>query len=506
MVTAMVMATVMAMAMIKRKNKYSLLIRMFITKPYRFPHHYASVAIGICMFHAHAYAGDWTLTESTSIGVIASDRENDSGSNDSLFSVNVRPGFKLDGKGGRISANAQYALSAYKHLNGSGYHSLSHDLSATSTAEVYKDMVFLHATARAGLSSTNGESDSVTGLDRESDVRQTWAFTLKPEFRHHLGNYVDVVSNNVFDYVYHDDSQSNSSYSESFNLGITNGSRWNRIPWHFSVTQKKVSYQDRTDKSSAVSASASYKINRVWQTNGAIGYSQSDVQSSRSDTSSMTWDLGVDWIPNPRTSFSSSFGHRYYGYTWSGSLKHTSRRSSISITLNRELTNVRSNELRLRDVFYEIDGEPVLDPVTNEPLVIAQIQELNPIDEDFIRHSLNAAWVLKGRRNTLTISGNVFQRDYEVTANEETGYRLSAGISHQFAANLSGSLSTGFSSDHKSTASADSNTIDLGFSLSRRFSSKTSVSADYSFRQHDSDANNGYTENRLSLSLNTSFL
>ncbi len=480
---------------------------MFISKPYRFPYQYAAVVFGLCMFHANVHAGDWTLTDQVSIGITASNRDNDDGSNDNVFALRVSPGFQLDGRGGRISANVRYGLTAHEAFSGDGYLSHSHDLSATSTAELYEDMVFLHASARTGLSSTRTDSAAVTGLEKESDVRQTWAFTLKPEFRHHLGNYVDIVSNNAFDYVYNDGSQSNGSHSESFNLGITNGSRWNRIPWTISVTQNKTFYEDRADKNTSFSASASYRVNRVLQTNGSIGYSRSDVQSDRSDTSSMTWNLGVDWTPNPRTSLSSSFGYRYYGYTWSGSLKHSSRRSSFQITLNRELSNRRTSELEMRDVLYQLNGEPVLDPFTNQPVVIGQTLQVIPVDEDYIRNAFDASWVLQGRRNSLTVSGSIAKRDYEVSNLEDTTYSVSAGLSHTFAANLSGNMNAGYSNrSQSSTASSDSSTWNFGVGLSRKFSQKTAVSADYSFRQQDGDANNGYTDNRFSLSLNTSFL
>lgn len=449
------------------------------------------------LFGLPASAGDWRLTSNLSLSLDNIARDNDNTADTRYNVLRVQPSFNLQGESGRSTASVDYSLSGTVRSGDSSQQNLSHALNAKAHSELYSDMVFLDATARAGLTTRSSNSASVDATSLNNDVIQTYAFTLSPRFRHHLGTFADVVSNNTLQYNGSDTGR--NSHSQSLNIGVNSGRRFSIWQWSLGYTDT-TRYLDTGDTSSrSLSANTSYRLSRKWRINGGIGHSSSDAPSRRSDNSSMTWNVGASWTPNDRTNLSTTFGHSYSGYNWNGSFSHLSRRTRVTANWSRSLTNSDTLLAVVLEPGLDADGLPVLDPITGLPL-LEPITFLVPSDENFINTSTNLNVSVKGLRTTVTGSAGYVIREFDVSTQqtEQLTFRLSASrqLSKYVSANASVSAS-----ELSSDTSSDNSTYDLSFSMNTKIGKNSSLSGRFTHRIHDDDNGAGYSEQRVGVTL-----
>jgi hypothetical protein len=447
-----------------------------------------------------ALAGDWKLTDSTSVALDYVDR---SGSDPSSGVVaRLSPGFTLRGRGGRTQADMSYQLTLADGTRDTDPRNISHNLRANGRMEVVDDVFFLGGSATAGLVGNTSTSGPVDEINAGSDGGQSFAAEIRPEFRQHLNRYADIVSSNRLNYTsFNSDGDSrgdDDSTGVTLNLGIQSGRHFSATNWSVNTTQTKTRFDDRTDKRETVTGATGYRIDSTWRVRGTVGYEKNDVDTQRDDTDGATWSGGVDWTPNPRNSASFDYGSRYFGETFSANYRHRSRRTFLVFDLSRDISNRRSQQF-YDELFVGID------PVTGTPVFFEGLA-VEQIDEDFLNTQFRASATFTGRRSSLTVSGNIANRDYEVTDRDEDAYTLSARFTRQLGNDISGSLGGSYQqTDVKN--SADSDTFDLTLSLSKRISTYTSAAITALHRERNSsDGADDYTENRIGFSLTTSFL
>jgi uncharacterized protein (PEP-CTERM system associated) len=176
----------------------------------------------------------------------------------------------------------------------------------------------------------------------------------------------------------------------------------------------------------------------------------------------------------------------------------------LRASLSRDVSNRRTAELV--DAFFFLvdpDGNPVIDPATGNPLIV-NIPQLQQIDEDFINTQLQVALSATGRRTTVTATVTASQREFEVSGNDEESYGLALSANRKLGGDYS--ATAGVSARRaEDNLGGETDTYDLRFSLSRQITRRTSASLDFLHRDQDSTGND-YTENRIGLSLTTSFL
>lgn len=317
------------------------------------------------------------------------------------------------------------------------------------------------------------------------------------------------MSKNAINYVRSDSSSTvsgNSSRSYTTNIGVRSGRYFGPLNWSLDATKRTTKYESRDDKNSRYTAGLGYRLDPQWRVRGTLGYETNDVQTRRSNTDSATWTIGGDWTPNPRTSVSADIGRRYLGQTFTASVRHRTRRTALSMDLSRDISNRRTAEL-VDSFFYLVDnnGNIIVDPNTGDP-IIANIPELRQTDEDYINTQLRGVATVTGLRTTVTVTGTLSNRDYEVSSSSEDSYGLSVNVSRKLGGNYR--ATAGGTYTHASASGgSDSDTYDVRLSLSRRLSPRTNASLDLLHRDQDStSAGGGYTENRIGISLSTSFL
>lgn len=459
-----------------------------------------AVAIVSLLAAGSVGAGDWKLTDSSTLSLDYVDR---SGADPSSgFVLQATPGITLRGQGGRSQANLSYQMNIAEGFGDTDPRPLSHNLRATGRMEVVEDFFFLGGNAAASLVGDSASSGPVDAINAESDGRQSFAIDITPEFRQHLNRYADIVSFNRLNYVtYSSDSGStddDDSTGTTLNLGVRSGRHFGQTNWSLDATQTKTHFDDRTDEITTYNAGVGYRINSTWRVRGNAGYEENDVETRRDDTNGGTWSVGADWSPNPRNSASVDFGERYFGETYSASYRHRSRKTALALSLSHDISNRRAQQ------FYDalFVGS---DPTTGDPVFFRGLA-IDQIDEDFLNTQLLATVTFTGKRTALTVAGSVANRDYEVSDQDEDTYLLSADLSRNLGGDLSASLGSTYTQTD-SQSSGDSDTYDIRFSLSKRIVSDTSAALTLLHRtRNSSDSADDYTENRIGISLTTSFL
>ena len=458
-------------------------------------------------FVADAFAGDWQLTESTAFGFTHVDR---SGNNPySGMVLQATPTINFVGEGGRSFANVNYRPTFSVGGGTTDPKFLTHDLIARGQVEAIEDVFFLGANAGARLYGNEGIAGSVDSININSDGGQSYSLGVTPEFRFHLNRYADLVSRNNFNSVWYDDDNTTSqsdSFQSLYHVGLRNGRYFGPLSWRADASYEITEYDNRTDDRKEATVGAGYRITPQLRVNGDVGYEKNDVQTSRTETEGSIWSLGADWNPGPRTSVSARVGERYFGSIYDVDFSHTSRRTQFRLGASRDVDNRRSSQLV--DSFFFIDdgtGNPVLDPATGEPIVIAG-QEVQQIDEDFVTERVRASVLFTGQRTSMRASASVETRDYEVSGNTDDTYYLSVGVNRQMGNRISAGITANYQIEDNVNF-GDSNYYDVRLSLSRAIGRESSAAVTVSHHERDSDnPNDSYREDRIGVTFVTGFL
>lgn len=453
-------------------------------------------------------AGDWKLSDSISADLTYVDR---SGRNKNSGTVlQLSPRLSLRGKGGRSEADINYGVTASIGGGTTDPKDLSHNLRGRGSVEIIENKFTLGANASARLVGNSSTSGTVDAINAKTDGRQSYSFQITPEFRHHLNKYADIVSRNTVDYVGYSGEGNDGSREYRANIGIRSGRYFGPLSWSVNIDQTKTSFEDSArsdDESETVRVGVGYRLSRKWQLRADVGYEDNDVETARDDTDGSTWNVGVDWTPNPRTSVSANYGSRYLGNTFSGSIKHRSRRTTLSANLSRDISNRRTSQLSFFRalIFDQRINDFIRDPATGQALEFI-IPELNQIDENFVNTQLRLGMTVSGRRTSVSLSGDLSNRDYEVSDLDEDSYGLTLSVSRSLGSGYSGTFSSKITNVDRSGGGGN-DTYDVSLSLSKKFSPRTRGSIDLLHREENGSGNSDdYTENRIGISLTSSFL
>jgi uncharacterized protein (PEP-CTERM system associated) len=458
-----------------------------------------------------ALGGDWLRSHAITAAATAVDRTGNQAQ--SGLVLQLSPQFGLTGRSGRSMADVNYRLTMSLGLGSTDPKPLAHNLVALGEVEVVEDFFFLGANAGARLGGASSVAESVDEINFNADNgRQSFSLGLMPRFVAHLNRYVDLVSNNAINYVtYSGDSAggNDDSLFTGLHIGARSGRYFGPWSWRAEAAERKTTYQSdstRDNTRSYAELGVRYPLNAHLLLRGSAGYEDNDIQSSRSVTSGSIWDVGMRWKANPRTNLDATFGSRYYGDAWSIFASHRTRRSQLTLSTSRDVDN-RRNEQLVDSNFYLIDDEGfiVTDPNTGNP-IDAAAPDLDETNEDFINTRIRGILRLTGRRTAVTITGEISNRDYEVSPIDEDGSRLSVAASRQVGADFI-AIAGGDFDRRKRQDGVDSDIYTISFSLSRQIARKTSVSLNLLHRNRSSSQPGvDYTENRIGVSITSSFL
>jgi len=507
------MATATGTAMGTMSDKTSLTDRSSLARRNRFFRTVALWVTGVFLVSnlpQIATAGDWELTDSLTTSLSTVDRTGANSRSGTIFQLS--PSVRLSGRGGRSSADINYRLTMSAGTSNSDPRPLAHNLVAKGNVDVIENFFTLGGTAAARVSGGSSSSGPVDEINFNADNgQQSFSYGVTPQFRARINRHANFVSNNSLDWVVYSDDDDGSvdtgdSHSTRVHAGLRNGRGFGRFSWQTDLSESRTHYDDRDDKRQELSAGVGYRIDRKWSVRGSVGYEDNDVRTNRSDTNGAIWDVGASWVPNPRTSVSANYGARYFGDSYSADVRHRTRRTSLTLGLVRGVSSRRAAEL-VDSFFFLVDdqGGILVDPDTGDP-VIVNIPEFQPLDEDFVRTSLSGGVTVTGRRSSVSLTGAIEDRAYEVSPIDEQSYDFSIRASRRLSAHLSATVRGTFSQTERDNGGSSDSYL-VGVSLSRQLGRRTNASINLQHRERSADSFEGsFTENRIGVSLTTRFL
>ncbi len=460
----------------------------------------------------------------------------------SKFYNQVRPtlGLNIDQEsGGRIQLDFDYSMDYTEDLPGKRGRRIAHKLAANMQAELYRDIVFLDASAGAGLSSRRsggqtgynsigaGYSSVGAGYDSVGDTRdpvQTYTFSLSPYTKHHFGRYADLLARYTYDQVTNSGTAFNS-FSNSILISLSSGTHFSRMPWSLSYKQSKVDRQDGAYDSqfSSINSNISYILNRKWRLNLGLGKTDNNFTSSRSSsTDSVTWDAGATWTPTPRTNLGFSYGRQFFGENFAFDFSHRWRRAVWTASYSKKLTNWRTQQLAQRTSFIgsTVDFGASL-PFSGNPYTYRGSQDNNGqtiyvygldfdlptlTDEQYVISTFNTGFSLNTRRSTLSVDAHYTTRRYEVTQNNGRDYGLNVNLSRKLSSKTNANTGLFWQKNRQTEGGPEDTRITFNAGVARQLTERTNASLRYQHRRLDSGSSGNareYQENQISLTLDT---
>lgn len=444
-----------------------------------------------------AGAAQWDVSNSLGLGLTYSDNLTLQPQGDAGIILNVTPSIGLEGTGGRATANFSYRPSLLYYpsgiQNGDDLR-LAHVLDANMNTELYRNELFLDASATAGFNNISTQGIISNSLLNQTDNQvQTYTLKLSPYSTLRLNRNVALDARYSLGTVFYEGSAADDSTTHDVSLTVRKVNQSTPFTWSTNADYSTADTGSRDSSRYSLTGTLGWRFDATWAVSGTAGYEDADVETSRSDTNGLTWSVGPRWTPNPRTDMSLQYGHSYFGSTWDVNFSHRSRRSELQVTYSRGLANAR-----------DFAAAPV-------PIGIGPIGGgVNPTapslsGEDFVSDALSGELSLNGRRTTVSASLDYSLRTYEVSGSKE--WLVGAGINGQRTLSSALSLNGGLYwqyIDPPGLGDAEIQTATLG--ISRTVGRDSSLSLSFQHRQQSGDTTTEYTENRISASLQTGFL
>lgn len=465
----------------------------------------AAIFIGLLLYTLSSTAAEWRTSATINTSAVYTDNVNlVSSGKESDLTPTLTPSISLHGKGARATVD----VTAAAEFNGQGgsNDSINPRLQADAKAELLERIAFIDLNATATQNAIEPLAASGSGnLNNRGNKTTTYSYKISPYLKSRFQGLADMELRYTYNELNHSEGSVGDTNSETLNLSIDSGPDFRLFTWGINASNRTTDDdQGQVSELSNIDLNLGYQFNRRWRITGSLGTEFNDFNSTTANRDGSRWDMGGVWTPNPRTVFDFGYGDRFFGNTKRFSFTHTGKRSSLTASYSQELTD-STTLLSDQVVFQVLDafGQPVPDPVTGDPLLLSQ--NISTIgNSSFVNDQLSINYSLKGRRTTLTLTGNLSEQTYQDSTREVSTTSLGASINRQLSGKISADLGLNWNeSEEKGTANTQSDTWRLSAGVSQELGPKTNLRLNYSFTDRSSNqSTDSYEENRLSLTLN----
>jgi len=172
-----------------------------------------------------------------------------------------------------------------------------------------------------------------------------------------------------------------NSNSDSINASLASGPAFGKLSWGLNHIRRELKDTINGDTSSENTiANLRYAVTPQVGLTATVGYDNYDFASVTGDSGGKLWSLGVDWTPSLRTQLSLAAGRHFYGNTGNLTLTHRSRRSTLNLIYEDNVTTSREQFLlpATLDTSLLLDrllAPSIPDPVARQHAVEAYIRD-----------------------------------------------------------------------------------------------------------------------------------
>jgi uncharacterized protein (PEP-CTERM system associated) len=489
-----------------------------------------------------AYAGDWDITPSITVGATFSDNINlDDDDKESNFVTEIKPAISVHGEGGRLKADIDYAMQNAIFINNSDANGVFHQLDANASAELAKNLFFVDASSTMGQSIIDASETTSTGnLSNAGNRTDFYTYSLSPYLQPHFGAYADGLFRYSHDQVKYSEGASDSKI-DSFDANLVSGRNFGPLSWsaNYNYSDQQRSTASNT-KFENTNAQARYRISSSFSLVGSAGNSSNEFESSREVVNGSYWSAGgflqpsryysleaqqgnnlktatVGLYPTRRTSMLVTYRDQEVGLNpgeaWSGTFNHYTRRTTWNASY-KEDTTTRQQQLLLAGGTVILGIDPLTGLVRDPPQPGDLIVEvpfppvLTLTDEVIERKRASGTFGMKMGKTGLRFT--VFdERSLFLTSLTEDKTRgISGSLNRRLAPRTNGILSGSY--QRVDGANIDSSREDIvayvKAEVTRKMSSKVNATVSYRFSTRNSaEDERDYSENRLEARLRATF-
>ena len=298
-----------------------------------------------------AVAADWTVTPNLTVSERYTDNVNFAPSGQSKssdFITEIRPGVQISKEGARLKVRVNYALQSLTYLNNSNYNALNHQLNAAANAELLKDFLFLDAST--AISQQNINALGAVGFgntNATNNLTTVGTYSISPYIRKRFDSFADANFRVSQSGIYYNSQGISNTVSDSVTGALTSGSSFNDLFWglNYSYNKNKNQLVPDTEFETA-SATLGYALTRKFRVNATAGQERNNyIGLNGAKIDGPFWDAGFTWTPTSRTSVAATYGHRFFGRTYSFDLSERTRHTNWRAGYSENLTTSSATSL-----------------------------------------------------------------------------------------------------------------------------------------------------------------
>lgn len=422
-----------------------------------------------------AMAADWTVTPNLTVSERYTDNVNLATSGQSKkndFITEVRPGVQIYKDGARLKVRVNYSLQSLTYLNTSDNNAVNHQLSASANAELLKDFLFLDANTAVYQQNINALGPVGFGnTNATKNLTTVGTYSISPYIKKRFGSFADGDFRIRQSGVYYNSKGISNTLTNNVTGSLLSGSSFNDLFWgvNYSYTKNKNQFVADTEFESA-SATLGYALTRKLRVNATAGQERNNyISATGGKIDGPFWNAGFTWTPTSRTSVAATYGHRFFGRTYSFDLSERTRHTTWRAGYSEDLTTSSATSLSAGligggYICQTIPTGYAYFPATQSPtgfIVLIPLNDPVPADCQFAGNAytpnlslVNEVFILKNM--TAGIGVNVgksdynlgfydMRRDLQTSGNYDRQSGINAGWNWRFAPrttfNLLGNLS-----------------------------------------------------------------
>lgn len=247
----------------------------------------------------------------------------------------------------------------------------------------------------------------------------------------------------------------------------------------------------------------------------------SEGVTSEEDLSGAFWTAGLRFNPSPRTDMRAEYGRRYNEPFYRGSVNwRITERTSLSASYDTEVTTLQESLLTgvspqclagaLRGVL-NLDDPACLVDLFNTGVLgregVDPSRAFSLVDATTRTETFRAVAVHRQERTTYTLSSSVVQREFTSDGSSDTTFSVNGQVTHALTPQTTGAILVGYTTaDETVTGNEDigltttdgTTSLRGRLSLSHQFADDLSGSLSYSHLRREEDTNSGTSsENAL---------
>jgi len=346
---------------------------------------------------------------------------------DAALITTVSPGISITSNSGAVRGVLDYSLNGITYVKSNQRSQLQNALTATGQAEIVPRTFFVDAQASIGQ-----ESASAFGLQApptmnpqggisslaNNNRREIGVLSVSPSLRGQIGGVALVDLRGTASVTEVRGSSLGDSHSNGVTLRVAQLNP-SLLSWYaLASMQRTTSAEATSNRSTSVTAGATYRPDPDWVLSANAGHESSDyLNGGAEQQSGFTGGVTADWSPSPRTRLSANWQKHQYGDSRGLNFEHRMARSvwrlsdSNSVMLGNAGSGggVRTNY----ELYYLLFASQEPDPVKRDQLVRSFLQSAGlspdaPASTGFLStgpsrmHNQSLSFALQGVRSNIT--------------------------------------------------------------------------------------------------------